>query len=254
MNLSNVSRKKAFLGNITTSVRNEAWKLCRYDKTILDVCCGNGLFFLNFQALNRNGSASHHPQEKEPSGKAARDSSPFHLQDNTEWEEKKVLIGIDRSDELLKEAQRIFLDNAVEGVELMQGNAFQLPFKSKSFDRVVCVNTLLNLPSLDTIETLILELMRVCKAGGKLLIDIRNRRNPYIRWRYWLHAKKQKFPIKAYKVEDMVDIFSRHGFSCTKVVPIGCPLKSCAKAFLIEVGREASTGISPPFCNSNLQV
>ncbi|MBI5308964.1 MAG: class I SAM-dependent methyltransferase [Planctomycetes bacterium] len=200
MNLSNVSRKKAFLGNITTSVRNEAWKLCRHDKTILDVCCGNGLFFLNLQALNRSGDLSHHPQEKETSGKTARNISSFPLQEDIGRHGKKVLIGIDRSDDLLKEAKRIFRDNAIEGVDLMQGNAFQLPFKSKAFDRVVCVNTLLNLPSLDAIETLILELMRVCKVGGKLLIDIRNRRNPYIRWRYRLHAKKENFPIIKWRI------------------------------------------------------
>ncbi len=240
MNLSNVSRKKAFLGNITTAVRNEAWKLCRNDKTILDVCCGNGLFFLNFQELIRSGdssgsnSASHYPQKEEMSGNAARDTSSIPLQEDGGRDGKRVLIGVDRSDELLKEAKRIFQDNTIGGVELLRCNAFQLPFKSNAFDRVVCVNTLLNLPSLDAIETLILELMRVCRAGGKLVIDIRNRRNPYIRWRYRLHAKKEKFPIKAYKVEELADIFHRHGFSCTKIVPIGCPLKFCAKAFLME--------------------
>ncbi|MEK7297729.1 MAG: methyltransferase domain-containing protein [Planctomycetota bacterium] len=235
MNLSNVSRKKAFLGNITTSVRNEAWKLCRHDKTILDVCCGNGLFFLNFQELNRSSSVSHYPQKEETPGNTARDTSPIPLQEDGKREGKRVLIGVDRSDDLLKEAKKIFQDNTIGGVELLRCNAFQLPFKSSAFDRVVCVNTLLNLPSLDAIETLILELMRVCKAGGKLVIDIRNRRNPYIRWRYRLHAKKEKFPVKAYKVEELEDIICRHGFSCTKIMPIGCPLKFCAKAFLIEV-------------------
>ena len=236
MNLSNVSRKKAFLGNITTSVRNEAWKLCRHDKTILDVCCGNGLFFLNFQELNRS-RVSHHQQNEETYGDSARDTSPRPLQEDGDRDEKRVLIGVDRSDDLLKEAKRIFLDNAIDGVELLRCNAFQLPFKSSAFDRVVCVNTLLNLPSIDAIETLILELMRVCKADGKLVIDIRNRHNPYIRWRYRLHAKKEKFPIKAYKVEELEDIIRRHGFSCTKIVPIGCPFKFCAKAFLIEASN-----------------
>ncbi len=235
MNLSNVSRKKAFLGNITTAVRNEAWKLCRHDKAILDVCCGNGLFFLNFQELNRSdNSVSHYPQKEETPGNATRNASSIPLQEDAGRGGKRVLIGVDRSDELLKEAKRIFQDNSMNGVRLIRCNAFQLPFKSSVFDRVVCINTLLNLPSLDAIETLLLELMRVCKVGGKLLVDIRNRHNPYIRWRYRLHAKKEKFPIKAYKVEEMEDIFHRHEFSCTKIVPIGCPLKFCSKAFLIE--------------------
>lgn len=237
MNLSNVSRKKAFLGNITTAVRNEAWKLCRNDKAILDVCCGNGLFFLNFQELSSSGggSSSRYPQNVTTCGNSERDTSPRPLQKDGDRDGKRVLIGVDRSEELLKEAKKIFQDNAAGGIELLRCNAFQLPFKSGAFDRVVCVNTLLNLPSLDAIETLIVELMRVCKTGGKLVIDIRNRHNPYIRWRYRLNAKKEKFPIKAYTVEELEDIIRRHGFSCTNIVPIGCPLKFCAKAFLMEV-------------------
>ena len=201
MNISGVSRKKAFLGNITTAVRNKAWELCRDSETILDVCCGNGLFFLN-EGIN-----------------------------------KKLLVGIDKSEELLQEAKRIFTDNGIEDASLIRGNAFQLPFKSETFDRVVCINTLLNLSSIDIIETLLLELMRVCKPTGRLLIEIRNQSNPYIRLKYWMHSRKQKFPVRAYKIEDISNIIERHKFHCTRILPIGCPVEFIAKAFLIEAGR-----------------
>ena len=201
MNISGVSRKKAFLGNITTAVRNKAWELCHDSETILDVCCGNGLFFLN-EGIN-----------------------------------KKLLVGIDKSEELLQEAKRIFTDNCIEDVSLIRGDAFQLPFKPETFDRVVCVNTLLNLASLDIIETLLVELMRICKPTGRLLIEIRNQSNPYIRLKYWMHSRKQKFPVRAYKVEDISDIFKRHAFHCTRIFPVGCPIEFIAKAFLIEAGR-----------------
>ena len=201
MNISGVSRKKAFLGNITTAVRNKAWELCRDSETILDVCCGNGLFFLN-EGIN-----------------------------------KKLLVGIDKSEELLREAKRIFTDNCIEDASLIRGNAFQLPFKPETFDRVVCINTLLNLSSIDIIETLLLELMRVCKPTGRLLIEIRNQSNPYIRLKYWMHSRKQKFPVRAYKIEDISNIIERHKFHCTRILPIGCPVEFIAKAFLIEAGR-----------------
>ena len=201
MNISGVSRKKAFLGNITTAVRNKAWELCHDSETILDVCCGNGLFFLN-EGIN-----------------------------------KKLLVGIDKSEELLQEAKRIFTDNCIEDVSLIRGDAFQLPFKPETFDRVVCVNTLLNLATLDIIETLLVELMRICKPTGRLLIEIRNQSNPYIRLKYWMHSRKQKFPVRAYKVEDISDIFKRHAFHCTRIFPVGCPIEFIAKAFLIEAGR-----------------
>ncbi len=204
MNVSGVSRKKAFLGNITTAVRNKAWELCRDAETILDVCCGNGLFFL-------------HRQEQ--------------------VSVKRRLVGIDKSRELLQEAKKIFHDNSVEGVSLIRGNAFQLPFKPETFDRVVCVNTLLNLASLDMIEALLLELTRVCRPGGRLLVEIRNQSNPYIRLKYWLHSRRQKFPVRAYKIEDIAAIIERHEFHCTRVLPIGCPVGFIAKAFLVEAER-----------------
>lgn len=204
MNFSNVSRKSAFLGNISTAVRNKAWELCHGQETILDVCCGNGLFFLK--------------SSTEPTG-------------------KRLLVGIDKSGELLNEAKRIFQDNAVSNISLTRGNAFYLPFKNKAFDRVVCINTFLNLPSLDMVENLIAELTRVCKDKGKLLVEIRNRSNVYIRLKYWLHARKQNFPVKAYHVDDVSAILKRHAFCCTRIFPIGCPLEHIAKAFLIEAER-----------------
>ncbi len=200
MNLSSVSRKKAFLGNITTSVRDKAWDLCCNHETILDVCCGNGLLFLNTMT-------------------------------------RKFLVGIDKSEELLREAKKIFQDNAIEGVQLIRGDAFRLPFKPETFDRVVCINTLLNLPSLDAVEALLVELMKICKANGRLIVEIRNHDNPYIRFRYWTHARRQRFPIKAYTIEDISYIFRRHNFHCTQIVPVGYPIKFAAKAFLLEAGR-----------------
>jgi len=201
MNISGVSRKKAFLGNITTAVRNKAWELCHDSETILDVCCGNGLFFLN------------------------------------EGANKRLLVGIDKSEELLREAKKIFQDNSIEGISLIRGDAFQLPFKPETFDRVVCINTLLNIASLDAIEALLAELMRICKPNGRLLVEIRNQSNPYIRLKYWMHARRQKFPVRTYKVEDISDIFKRHAFHCTRIFPVGCPIEFIAKAFLIEAGR-----------------
>ena len=206
MNISGVSHKKAFLGNITTAVRNKAWKLCGDYESILDVCCGNGLLFL-------------HSKEK-PSV-------------------KRQLVGIDKSAELLQEAKKIFQDNSIKGVSLIRGNAFQLPFKPETFDRVICVNTLLNMASLDIIEALLVKLMQICKPKGRLLIEIRNQYNPYIRLKYWMHSRRHEFPVRAYKVEDISRIFERHEFHCTRILPIGCPVEFFAKAFLIEACKRS---------------
>lgn len=174
--------------------------MCHNDETILDVCCGNGLFFLNTKR-------------------------------------KRFLVGVDNSENLLKEAKKIFHDNAIEAICLVRGDAFRLPFKAETFDRVFCINTLLNLPSLDSVETLLVELMRICKARGKLVVEIRNYSNLYIRLKYWIHSRKQKFPIKTYKIEDICSILKRHKFHCTQILPVGYAAKFMAKAFLLEAGR-----------------
>jgi len=55
--------------------------------------------------------------------------------------------------------------------------------------------------------------------------------------RYWMHARKQRFPVRAYKIKDIAAIFTRYGFHYTRITPIGCPVAFIAKAFLLEAER-----------------
>jgi len=108
LDTSGVQRPGAFFGHITQTIRDLAAQRFSFAKegSTLDVGCGNGLFFASL------------PQ---PTG---------HL------------VGTDLDLNLLFEAKRIFVDNQIEGVRLVQGNVTTLPFSDKTFDNIFFLNTL----------------------------------------------------------------------------------------------------------------
>ena len=67
-------------------------------------------------------------------------------------------VGMDVIDDYMKRARIIFKDEI--NVDFKKGDIFNIPFKNKSFDIVMCNNFLHNLPSIDKP---IHELMRVSK-------------------------------------------------------------------------------------------
>lgn len=204
LNTSSVTKKRAFLGNITSMIRKKACEMCTDDDLVFDVGCGNGLFFA---LLNQTSL-------------------------------KKVkFIGLDYSEYLLNEAKNIFDDNRVKDFELIKGDIFMLPFKCETFKRVTCLNTILNIPTIEKVEKLLVELMNVCSPDGKILIDVRNRLNPYIRLKYWYHSKKAGFPTIAYGLNDIYNILNKYGFRATKRIVIGIPFILTASAFVLEIER-----------------
>ena len=202
--VSSVSRKKAFLGEITNRVRNAALHVSA-DKMgyMLDVGCGNGLFF-------------------------------------TSWRKSqgKILVGIDLFLDLLKEAREVFSDNDISGVHLTQGDAFQFPFKKESLDIVLCLNTLYNLESWEKVIELLDGMMEICKPNGRIIFDIRNRANPFMRLKYWWHRRKRTFFTYAYRLDQVTNFLESRGFTVEKKVPVGFMLLPFA--YVIEAEKISS--------------
>ena len=134
-NLSNVQNHKAFLGKITTKIRDNAASIFTFeDEKILDVCCGNGLFFLNQNSMH----------------------------------EKIQRFGLDFSQNLLIEARKIFSDNHIQNIKLIAADAFLMPFANNLFDKIFCLNTILNLKSETQIVDLLKELKRISQKNGRI--------------------------------------------------------------------------------------
>lgn len=189
-------RGKTFLGTLQTMIRNQAELLCQnHSGKLLDVGCGNGVFFAD-------------------------------LQDESELQ----FFGLDIYHEFLLEA-KIITDGRPTWI---QGEMTELPFEDNYFDIVICLNTLYNLLSISHVEDGLVEMMRVCRPQGSVIVDVRNKANPYIRSKYWWHLRKKTFPTMAYYVSNFQKIFERHGFEIVKKVPVGIPNRIAAFAFLLE--------------------
>jgi ubiquinone/menaquinone biosynthesis C-methylase UbiE len=197
-----VTHKKAFLGGVSSRVRETAAAMCEsVGGVILDVGCGNGLLFAVMEG------------------------------------DRTIRIGVDRSMPLLKEGREVLKDNEITDVHLVRGDGFRLPLKQMCAERVLLLNTLLNIPTTCEVERLLHEAMIVCRPGGRLIVEIRNEENPYLRLKYWLHSLRHTFPTRAYRLSTIRTFLEAHGLRIVRVKALGIPLRMAAFSYVIEAER-----------------
>ncbi|MDA0747912.1 MAG: class I SAM-dependent methyltransferase [bacterium] len=206
LDTSSVQRPGAFLGRITQAIRDLAVQnfTPQNSGNTLDVGCGNGLFFAALPPCQGR------------------------------------LAGVDFDLDLLREARLIFKDNQVGDVWLAQGNGTALPFQNASFDNIFFLNTLINIPTDQIVHDLATELMRICRPGGRIYLDIRNAANPYLRLRYWRHNRREDFVTRAYHIHQIRGAFASAGFQIVAKHSVGPRFPFCTLAYLLELQAPAT--------------
>lgn len=126
----------------------------------------------------------------------------------------KRIIGVDQSWKQLSDAN-------ANGMSVALGSILGMPFKSGVFDLAVCLNTLYNFSSLSDFHPAFLEMIRIINDNGKIIIDIRNRRNPVIWIKNWLHNRKKLFPTIPYVPEDITSVMNAAGCRLTRKKAVG---------------------------------
>lgn len=81
------------------------------------------------------------------------------------------VVGVDISEEMLKEARETSKKYRHEGISCIHGDMEYLPFSKNSFDVVLCVGVL---PYLQSDRKSISEISRVVKTGGIIIITLPN--------------------------------------------------------------------------------
>ncbi|MFQ5706405.1 MAG: class I SAM-dependent methyltransferase [bacterium] len=194
---------RGLLGPLTSKIREEAaQRIGETSGSVLDLGCGNGLFF---DLLNQNAEAH--------------------------------VFGLDRSRELLEQARAKMNRTPFKAVDFLIGDAFALPFKTNHFQRVVCLNLLLNLREKSDIHRLLREVWRVCDSRARLIVDIRNLNNPIVRVKYWLHQWYGNFPTKAYVSGEIAEMLKQVGFRIVEIKPVGPVSWLIPFAYLIEAEK-----------------
>ena len=78
---------------------------------------------------------------------------------------KMRFTGLDISEKMLQAAHR-----SLQNSHLTCGEIAKLPFRSESFDRVLCYFVIINFKDIDYLRQSILEIARVLRKGGRALI------------------------------------------------------------------------------------
>lgn len=122
--------------------------------SILDVCCGSGKLSLEIAKTVAPGGS---------------------------------VMGLDFSEKMLEEAKKNIASTKVEGIELVQGDAMNLPFANDTFDGATVGWGLRNLPDL---RKGILEMVRIVKPGSMVVsLDMAKPEIPIFKNIYWLGFK-----------------------------------------------------------------
>lgn len=101
----------------------------------------------------------------------------------------------------------------------IRGMAQHIPFADESFDGVVSVNTLHNMPETGDTFIAMKEMCRVLKPGGKYLVEFRNRAHPERMKVHRLHDKKE-LPQKVFCVSEINEILQELSLNLLDMVPL----------------------------------
>lgn len=123
-------------------------------------------------------------------------------------------------------------------VSLVQASAVALPFATAVFDPVVCVNVFFNLPSWEQVTDSIRELARVCRTGGSVIIDIRNRANLFLAVKYatarFYDPTAHNLALRTYYLRDIEVVLASYGLRDVVCESVGWPHNRFAPIFVIK--------------------
>ncbi len=153
-----------------------------------------------------------------------------------------LTAGIDRSCEQLNRAAGRLQAQTRGTSALLRADALKLPFADSSFDTVVCLNVLMNLPAQEKAAALIAEAARVLRPGGRFLFDIRNRRNLLIRIKYRLapyyDGTIDRAHLRAYDQNEIKSALRGAGLTLARLHPLGFPATAAAPILLFETEKK----------------
>ncbi len=107
------------------------------------------------------------------------------------------------------------------------GDLTCLPFREGVFGASVCVGTFYNLPEAGMVREGLREMARVTRPGGRVIVEFRNRENPYMRIASTCAGRYDRslgeLPIRAYTVSEIHALAEDSGLIVRKIHGTGFP-------------------------------
>ena len=129
------------------------------------------------------------------------------------------ITGVDSSAEMLSVAKNFLTASPYLTLTEEDVLAYVRQAPKKSFDAVFSCNTLHNLPSTEDVATTISQMAEMLRPGGKILFDIRNDYNPFIR-RGYRKNRAQGLQFFTFSWRRAVKILKKAGCSNIRVKPL----------------------------------
>ncbi len=193
-------------------IRRKAIDICSsYTGSILEVGCGEGLFLAGLKRVNANVE----------------------------------LWGADPWREIIMRAGQLFARQGIEGINLSAIEGGRLPFEDNSFDGVVCINVFYNLGGLKEVEALVNEISRVCKDGGRVVVEFRNSLSPVVAIKFKLakyydsSVRVTKLPLNTYKKSDIAEVLKCAGLKVLREFYLDFPIHAFSPIIILEAEKHA---------------
>lgn len=149
--------------------------------------------------------------------------------------------GADTWQEMLGRAEERFKKEGITGIHLVKTDASSLPFENSFFDGIACINVFICMRSLEEVRRTIKEMARVCKDGGRAIVEFRNRDNFLLRLKYrWARhydPTLEGHPLSTYTKKDIIGALSDHGFEVIRESVLGFPIKKWAPVIILEAKK-----------------
>ncbi|MBN1871179.1 MAG: class I SAM-dependent methyltransferase [Candidatus Omnitrophica bacterium] len=152
---------------------------------------------------------------------------------------KLDVIGIDINESLLAKARERFAIKKDRCPILVMANAKRLPIKDNLFDTVLIVNVVLLQREISNVRSMLLELARVCKRGGRIIIDYRNSRNMLFHLLY-KHAHLYDATLRSIytcNISEIRKICDEAGLKIIGTMGVGFFVKSLAPVVILELEK-----------------
>ena len=146
----------------------------------------------------------------------------------------KKLFGLDPWEILIRRAQEKV------SVPLFIGNGNALPFKKDTFNEITILNLFPNLIHFHHMIPILKEALRVCKKGGKVIFDYRNKKNPLIWLGYKtvkIHDPDIKVPLHAYPRRQVKRLLQTVGAEGVHYHPIPSWWRIDSPAYVVEIRK-----------------
>lgn len=158
------------------------------------------------------------------------------------------ITGLDYTEAMLALAQeKIKSMNCPTPIELICGDAFQLPFEPSQFDVVIALN-FFHMFRLDLQQRLIREMARVCVPGGRLVLEFESLHKGLFFTRYW-EQRRLRHRTKFTSYWELNTLLPTPEFSNRKIYGTSLPLVHRLFCHAPEFGRLCETITLLPLIN-----